>query len=480
MSAYGGETVYGDGDRHGGEPTPDRRPCSGAARPWPASSTARRSCPQAGSPAASDLIDGVERVASGGVASDTVVAYSSGAASADGQIYVASGGTMVGCRCQPRRLRLSVHRRAVGVGTILSGGDLALGGGTAIDTTIGSGGIETVSVVYVFSTGGYYPGVASATTIDGGTLALDGGVATGGILFTGSGPGLLEISGTVMPGATISGFTDTDAIDLQSLAYAGSDTVSLNSSTDVLTLTEGGSSLALQLAGSYAGTAFNLSPDTGSGSVIAISSSAAVIGTANVPCFAAGTRIATEGGEIVVEHLAIGDRLRTVGGDIKPITWIGSRRIDCRQHSAPAKVWPVLVVAHAFGPGAPRRDLWLSPDHAVFAEGVLIPVKHLVNGTTIRQIVIPAITYLHVGLDRHDVVLAEGLPVESYLDTGDRNAFESADGPTVLHPAFASERADIALFIEALGCAPLRVTGPEVAAVKARLADRAPRKAVLF
>jgi collagen type I/II/III/V/XI/XXIV/XXVII alpha len=111
----------------------------------------------------------------------------------------------------------------------------------------------------------------------------------------------------------------------------------------------------------------------------------------------------------------------------------------------------------------------LSPDHAIFAEGVLIPVKHLINGATIRQVVTPAITYFHVALDRHSVILAEGLPVESYLDTGDRHAFADEGGLTVLHPAFASERTDIALVVDALGYAPLRVTGPVVEQVRAQI-----------
>ena len=166
----------------------------------------------------------------------------------------------------------------------------------------------------------------------------------------------------------------------------------------------------------------------------------------------------------------VGDRLVTVDGALKPVAWIGTRRVDCRRHPEPARVWPVLIAAHAFGPDLPKRDLLLSPDHAIFAEGVLIPVKHLINGASIRQIVIPAVTYLHVALDAHEVVLAEGLPVESYLDTGDAQAFASL--PVVLHPVFGSERADIALLVEALGYAPLRVTGPEVEAVKARLAMR--------
>ena len=35
-------------------------------------------------------------------------------------------------------------------------------------------------------------------------------------------------------------------------------------------------------------------------------------------------------------------------------------------------------------------------------------------------------TYYHVELSTHDVILAEGLATESYLDTGNRAAFESA------------------------------------------------------
>jgi hypothetical protein len=286
-------------------------------------------------------------------------------------------------------------------------------------------------------------------------------------VFTGT--GALEISGGSVE-AAINGFAFGDTIDLQNLVFTGSGTTSFDASDDVLTVTEGGSSIALSLPGSYTDTPFNLSADAGSGTLINVSSSGT---TNNLPCFVAGTRIATERGEIAVEHLAIGDHLATVEGDRKPITWIGSRRVDCRHHPEPTKVWPVRIAAQAFGPALPERDLLLSPDHAIFADGVLIPVKYLINGTTIRQIVMPAVSYFHVELDRHAVILAEGLPVESYLDTGDRCAFESAKGPMALYPAFGSDRADIALVMEALGCAPLRVTGPEVAAVVARLACHA-------
>ena len=186
-----------------------------------------------------------------------------------------------------------------------------------------------------------------------------------------------------------------------------------------------------------------------------------------VACFASGTRIGTSGGEVPVERLAAGDLVRTASGATEVVVWIGHRRTDCRRHPRPADVWPVRVDAGAFGDGLPRRDLFLSPDHAVFAADVLIPVKHLANGATIRQIEVETVTYWHVELSRHDVILAEGLPCESYLDTGNRGAFANGGGVVHAHPDFArkvwAERA----------CAPL----VEAGAARLAVADRLTRHA---
>jgi hypothetical protein len=127
----------------------------------------------------------------------------------------------------------------------------------------------------------------------------------------------------------------------------------------------------------------------------------------------------------------------------------------------------VRIVTGAFGRRRPNRDLLLSPDHAVFVDGVLIPVKYLINGTTIWQEPVESITYLHVELPRHDVVLAEGLPVETFLDTGNRSNFADRAGTAILHPDFGSR------VWEADGCAPLVVVGPALSAVRRRLRRRA-------
>ena len=184
-------------------------------------------------------------------------------------------------------------------------------------------------------------------------------------------------------------------------------------------------------------------------------------------CFASGTRLATADGEIAVEAVTEGTLMRTVDGASMPAVWIGSRTIDCTRHPDPARVWPVCVRAHAFGPGRPARDLYLSPDHAVFAEGVLIPVRHLINGTTIAQVPRSSVTYHHVELARHAVLLADGLACESYLETGQRASFTNGGAPVRLHADFTARAR------EAGACAPFALAGAAVDRVRAALAARA-------
>jgi ELWxxDGT repeat protein len=187
-----------------------------------------------------------------------------------------------------------------------------------------------------------------------------------------------------------------------------------------------------------------------------------------VSCFATGTRIRTLRGDVAVEDLAVGEMVVTHGGDTAPIIWIGRREVACETHPAPAAVRPVRVIAGAFGLGLPTRDLVLSPDHAVFADGVLIPVRYLINGRTVVQEQAARVTYWHVELPRHAVLLAEGLTVESYLDTGQRDAFANGGTMVRLHPDFAAR------VREAEACAPIMVTGPVVAALRARLTEGRP------
>ncbi len=189
-----------------------------------------------------------------------------------------------------------------------------------------------------------------------------------------------------------------------------------------------------------------------------------------VACFAEGTRLLTDAGERPVEALRPGDRVATVlGGGLARIRWVGQRRIDLARHPEPSRVRPVRIAPGALAAGVPHRALLLSPDHALHLGGALIPAHLLVNGATITQIDAESVTYWHVELDRHDVVLAEGAAVETYLDTGNRGAF-AGQVPSILHPDFAAvsgsawhERA----------CAPLLLGGAGLAAIRDQLLHRA-------
>lgn len=145
------------------------------------------------------------------------------------------------------------------------------------------------------------------------------------------------------------------------------------------------------------------------------------------PCYCTGTRILTEHGEIAVEDLRVGQRVVTASGQRRPIRWIGTRRYPGL--TAPPADRPVRIRAGALADGAPARDLRVSPDHALLLDGLLVAAGHLVNGRTItRGEAVIDLTYWHVELDTHDMLLAEAIPAESFLAAaGLRAQFDGAD-----------------------------------------------------
>ena len=213
---------------------------------------------------------------------------------------------------------------------------------------------------------------------------------------------------------------------------------------------------------SYANAMFTATPNAA-----ANNTTITVSGVTDVSdCFRSGTQIATPAGDVPVERLAAGDRVLTHSGEVRRVIWTGSRTIVFRDN-ATSELWPIRISPNAFGPGQPCRDLFLSPDHAVFVDGVLIPIRYLINGKTIRQIATDRVTWHHIELEEHDIVLAEGLAAESYLDHGDRGFFADSGKPVRLSPDFGVRNWEMA------GCAPLIVTGPALVIARAMLADRA-------
>ena len=184
------------------------------------------------------------------------------------------------------------------------------------------------------------------------------------------------------------------------------------------------------------------------------------------PCFAVGTRIMTDRGEVPVEALRAGDMVVTFGlrgAWLRPVRWIGRRRVDCGRHPRPETVRPIRIGPGALGPGMPCRALRVSPDHALYLDGRLVPAEMLVDGEAIRQE--PAsgpVTYFHVELDAHDVLLADGAPAESWLDCDNRVQFENAGAVVTLHAAFGGQGAPV--------CAERLEDGHALDRLRARLA----------
>jgi hypothetical protein len=187
-----------------------------------------------------------------------------------------------------------------------------------------------------------------------------------------------------------------------------------------------------------------------------------------VACYCPGTRIATDRGEIEIETLQIGDRVLTVRGEARPIRWIGRRSYGARFARRNKQLWPVLISAGALGTGIPARDLFVSPRHAMYLDGVLIPAQALVNGSSIVQTTPGQVDYIHIELDTHDVILAEGAASESFVDDDSRAMFQNAAEHAALYPYAACS--------PAIYCAPRVEDGFALEAVRRRIARHPPSR----
>lgn len=143
-------------------------------------------------------------------------------------------------------------------------------------------------------------------------------------------------------------------------------------------------------------------------------------------CFMPGTGIATPAGMRPVEELAIGDAVLTATGDVRPVRWIG-RQTVVTVFADDLRSLPVRIAAGGLGDGLPCRGLALSPDHALLIDGLLVHAGALVNGTTITRMqgAPERFTYYHIELEDHSLVLAEGVPAETFVDNVTRRRFDN-------------------------------------------------------
>ena len=151
-------------------------------------------------------------------------------------------------------------------------------------------------------------------------------------------------------------------------------------------------------------------------------------------CFLAGTRIATPKGERLVETLAPGDLVCTASGATRHIVWVGHGSHLATPNRRTAAT-PVLVAKGALGHNLPHRDLRITKAHALFLDGMLVPVEFLVNHRSIRwDDHTRKVELYHVELETHDVLLANGAAAETYRDDGNRWLFQNANSGWDLPP----------------------------------------------
>ena len=249
-------------------------------------------------------------------------------------------------------------------------------------------------------------------TLDAGTFGVTGSIATTETIDFAA-PGSELTTNRLSFANPIDNFVQGDTIELT--AVTDGKTVTLVN-TDTLQITRTGQTAIDLIVHDSAAHAND---------VFAISDTGAI--TDETPCFLRGTGIRTETGETPVEDLAIGGRVLTLNGHVRPITWIGTGRVLVSPGRRSAAT-PVIVRKGALADNVPHRDLRITKGHALFVDGVLVPVEFLVNHRSIlwddhqREV-----EFYHIELETHGVLIANGAPSESYRDDGNRWLFRNAN-----------------------------------------------------
>lgn len=145
-----------------------------------------------------------------------------------------------------------------------------------------------------------------------------------------------------------------------------------------------------------------------------------------VVCFTPGTCLDTDGGPRAVEDIVAGDRLQTKDNGYQDVLWVGSRQISgARLHAMP-DLRPVRIRQGVLGSDRPSDDLIVSPDHRLIVRGdaplalwgeseVLISARDLIDDYgVLRDTRAKSVTYIHLMLEHHNVLFANGVETESF------------------------------------------------------------------
>ncbi|MGD9861784.1 MAG: Hint domain-containing protein [Pseudodonghicola sp.] len=145
-----------------------------------------------------------------------------------------------------------------------------------------------------------------------------------------------------------------------------------------------------------------------------------------VICFTPGTRLETPGGMRAVELLREGDLVLTRDNGPQPVMWTGRRRITGARLYVMPHLRPIRLRPGALGIERPDQELVVSPEHRMLVRGraaralfnsdeVLVAARDLINGSTvIRDHAMREVTYVHLLLPKHEILVANGVETESF------------------------------------------------------------------
>jgi hypothetical protein len=357
-------------------------------------------------------------------------------------------------------------------GVYISGGSTTLENAGTISGGYGAVYFDAYTSRLIVDAGAVFDGDVVANANNANTLELTSGSSEGTISGFGTqyrnfqtvtidNGAAWDIAGTAAAfgGVTIDGFNRSDLLDLTGLGFDASDTATFDGDSDDLTIANAaGHTLASIHFGSGVGPdIFELLDDEHGGTFV----------EEIAPCYLEGTLIRTLQGDRRVEALRIGDLILTITGEALPLKWIGRRFYRDWLAVGNPDVQPILFKAGSLADHVPARDLHVSPEHAMFLDGALVPARHLANGLSIVKVEgLDKIDYFHLEFERHAVILAEGAPAESFVDDDSRMLFHNADEYRRLYPN-EPYRGDAEFY------APRIERGPVLDALQRMLAKRA-------
>ncbi|SHL70713.1 Hint domain-containing protein [Roseovarius marisflavi] len=249
---------------------------------------------------------------------------------------------------------------------------------------------------------------------DAGDDTLLGGTGAD-MLYGGTGNDILFVS----QGDEAFGSDGDDLFIIEDLGEAGAGTINIVGGEGNET---GGDTLQLNADVSLADITFTNTDDAAGGLSGNFTMADGTVVTfseiENIICFTPGARILTPHGERAIETLRPGDMVITRDHGPRPIRWIGSRTV-----AGVDKFAPISIAAHVLD-GA-TRPLLVSPQHRLLFTGykaellfgcdeVLVAAKHLLDGRDVVATEQAEVTYIHMMLDEHEVVYADGAATESF------------------------------------------------------------------